>query len=169
MATDLIFASFILFPSNVPVTQLKSISDWVPSLLKTPQDFLITLKSKSQVLSKAWKALCNYCLISSPILIPTTLLLAHPTSVISTLCCSSKHATYIPISAPPESSSPDTFCGLLLYVLNTWWLSWSPDIRHILPCHLLHILPIFLALFFSNNFYYFLIYLKFSKPGFSNT
>lgn len=82
---DLIFASFNLFPSKVPVTQLKSISDQVPSLLKTPQDFLITFKSKSQVLSKAWKALCNYCLISSPISIPTTLLLAHPTSVTLTL------------------------------------------------------------------------------------
>ena len=53
---DLIFASFNLFPSKVPLTQLKSISDRVPSLLKTPQDFLITFKSKSQVLSKAWKA-----------------------------------------------------------------------------------------------------------------
>lgn len=111
---DLSFASFNLFPSKVPVTQLKSISDRVPSVLKTPQDFLIKLKSKSHILSKAWKALCNYSLISSPISIPTTLLLAHPTPVTLTLCCSSKHATYIPISAPLESSSPNTFCGLLL-------------------------------------------------------
>ena len=82
---DLSFASFNLFPSKVPVTQLKSISDRVPSVLKTPQDFLIKLKSKSHVLSKACKALCSYSLISSPISIPTTLLLAHPTPVTLTL------------------------------------------------------------------------------------
>ena len=100
---DLSFASFNLFPSKGPVTQLKSISDRVPSVLKTPQDFLITLKSKSQVLSKAWKALCNYSLISSPNSIPTTLLFAHPAPVTLTLCCSSKHATYTLWSSVPSS------------------------------------------------------------------
>lgn len=116
---DLCFLHFVSIKcASYPVKKYVRLS---PFLLKTPQDFLITFKSKGQVLSKAWKALCNYCLISSPILIPATLLLAHPISHIDSLLFFKTCHIYSHLSA--SESSPDT-CSVACLVLNTWWLSW---------------------------------------------